>query len=128
MVWNIWNTETVGPGGDVGSVDWNSAGKLLYSWDDVALAASAITIPGDGKYRVTYSGAQNLATVNGISNGDVIILQADVTGAGGNLTVQHGVGNINLNAGLDAVLSDDTAYMLLIAIGSALYGGVWYAP
>ena len=90
--------------------DINDARQYGETWVDVAWAASAISIPGGGKYRVTYTGAQvlNTITVTGLQNdGALGKLCADVTGAGGSLTIQHNVGNIRTISGVNILLNGD---------------------
>lgn len=129
MVWRSHtNSETTGADGKVASADWDHASKLNTAWDSITLATDTITLPGDGKYTVVYSGAQNLDQIDGTSNGDVIFLKADVTSAGGSLTIRHnsGGGNLRTNAAVDIVLADDTEWAIFTHIGSVLSGGKFY--
>ena len=93
-----------------GREDDNNARNLGETWVDVAMVANAISIVGGGKYRITYTGADvlNTITVTGAFNdGALGKLCIDFTGAGGNLTIQHNVGNIRTTAGVNVVLGAD---------------------
>ena len=129
MAWPQWSGETSGTDGRVDGTDWNSARNFNAVWTDEALSASAITVDGDGKFRVTYSGAQNLDDINGTSDGDVVIIRADVTGAGGNLTIRNnggGSGNIRTTAAVDIVLTTNGDWCLFCNNEGVLYGGMIY--
>ena len=120
MPWPLHPTETTGAGGRISGADLNEARKLSSTWESEALSASAIAIDGDGKYTVTYSGAQNLDNVTGATDGDQVWLRADVTGAGANLTIRHNQGNIRTSGTIPITLSADTDFVIGIMIGSVL--------
>jgi hypothetical protein len=121
MAWPSYPSETSGPNGVVDATnDWNNARKLNTSWDSKALSTSTITVEGDGKYTVTYSGAQNLDTISGLSDGDLFYLKADVTGAGANLTIRDNQGNIQTPGDIDIVLSSDTDICQGFMVGSVV--------
>ena len=128
MPWPQHPGETTGIGSRMTPADWNNARQIAAAWTDVALSASAITIAGDGKFRVTYSGAQNLDNINGTSHGDIIFLSADAAGAGGTLTIRHNQGNIRLNAGVNITIDDNSAFALFIHMGALVVGGLFYEP
>lgn len=123
-----WDTETTETGGDIGGDDWNNARKLATEWDDKALSTNTISITGDGKYRVTYSGAQNLDTITetGGDAGYVVIIKADVTGAGAALTIRSGQDNIYCSQGVNIVLASDEEWAMFVQHGSNFYGGKMY--
>lgn len=98
--------------------DWNAARQLRTDWLDVALSGTTLTLTGDGSFRVTYTGAQTLDTIAGLTNGDLFILSADVTGAGGNLTIARN-GNISLSPNtLDFIIGADHAQAMFKMIGT----------
>lgn len=109
--------------------DHNNAGQFLMDWTPIALVGTAITVPGDGKYIVTYTGSQTLETVNGLTNGRPIMLRADVTGAGGPgnaLALAHGTGNIYMPGGVNGLLQTDYEWALFVFILDRLTGAVQY--
>ena len=110
MAWPLFPDEVTGTGGTWSGQDLNSASKLNTAWDDVAISASAVTLPGDGGYRLTYSGATNLDNINGTDIGDKGFLIADHTTGGANLTIRHnggGTGNIRLPGNANAIVNSD---------------------
>lgn len=127
MPWPSFPSETTGTGSRFQGTDLNEARKYNAVWEAKTLSAAAIIVSGDGKYRVSYTGAQNLATITGSSSGDRMVICANVTAAGGNLTVQHNVGNIRLNLGIDIVLKSNDEWIELIHMPSGfICGGLVY--
>ena len=125
MPWPIWPTETSGSGNTIAGADWNLARQFNTQWVDKALTTNAISISGDGKYRVTYSGVGTLNTITE-TGGDaayIVILRADTTGAGNVLQIANGAGNIFCNQSQPITLSTDNEWALFIQIGSSWYGG-----
>lgn len=124
-----FDTETTGAGGLVGGSggqDWNDMIAYFRDWTDLTWTAGAITLPSpapDGKFRVTgYTGAQNLTTINGFSDGAVIELSADTVGAGGALTIVDNGTTIRCARGIDIVLSSALEIAIFRVMGTAIVG------
>ena len=98
--------------------DWNNARQYRTGWEDVALAGTTATLGGDGAYRITFTGAQTLDTIAGLTDGTRFTLSADVTGAGGNLTLAR-TGNISLSPNtIDFVIGNNNAIAEFKMVGT----------
>lgn len=98
--------------------DWNNARQMRTGWEDIALAGTTLTLGGDGAYRATFTGAQTLDTIAGLTDGDMFVLSADVTGAGGNLTLAR-TGNISLSPNtLDYIIASNNAIAIFKMVGT----------
>ena len=116
--WRTYPGETTGPGSSIGMNDWNDAGNVNRVWSDVTVSTNAITLPGDGKYRIT-SCATSLQTINGTADGDVVVLRIDGSGCT-SLTIEDGTGNIDLLGDTSLTLTDIAQFVLLVHNGSVL--------
>lgn len=119
MTTPLFPTETTGPAGEWTGADLNSAFNYLRAWLDMAIVANDVTLPGDGAFRLTYTGATNLNNILGTAEGDKIILIAHRSAAGGNLTIKHGIGNIRTPGAIDVVMDDD-----LVVVNACNIGGL----
>ena len=88
------------------------AGNMQYKGIET-LVSDVMTIEEGGYYKVAGEGAaaDDLATITGGNTGDLVVLEASVTGT--TITVKDGTGNINLG-GVDCTLDADGDKIMLI--------------
>lgn len=86
-----------------------------------AFTADTASGSGAGRYVLTSESGStdNLATINGCQNGDMVILFA---ASGHTITVQHGVGNIKLQGGLNFTLNSVHDHIVLHKVGTTFAG------
>lgn len=120
MAWPLFPSETAGADGRVTGADFNLARNFTSTWVNAAVSASAVTLPGDGAYKLTYSGATNLDDINGTADGDKFFLIADRTGGAADLTIRHNQGNIRTPGGINIVMNSDETCVVAVHIGSII--------
>lgn len=94
------------------------SGEVILNRASATIASDAITAVGNCMVLDTESAAatDNLATINGGTTGQVLILNpASNTRV---ITVKHGTGNLYLSGGADRALNHIRAHLTLMCIGS----------
>lgn len=95
------------------------------SWEQLRFGSQALTIASDA-ITATYTyvvvdtegaaASDNLATINGGNEGDILILR--MANAARVVTLKHGTGNVQLSNGLDVVLSATRVILLYRVAGN----------
>ncbi len=91
---------------------------LILTRADLTIASDAITVT-NSYHRIDTEGAaatDNLATINGGTNFQVVMLQT--VGSSRDVTVKHGTGNIYLNGSADFVLDNSRDVLVLVKTGA----------
>jgi len=91
--------------------------QLLTAQTEVTISSDAMTATQSVHTVAAQTGtADDLSTINGINDGQYIIIRAKATHT---ITVKHAVGNIQLNGGADYALSSNKA-LILFRMGSVM--------
>ena len=94
---------------------WGAKVPVLQPRGEFTISAGAVTLVGPGQYEIdtqSDAGSDNLDTINGTSQGNIVVLKA----ANGVRTVvlTHAVGNLRLagtiNCSLDSIADSITLY------------------
>jgi len=100
---------------------------------DLTIASDAITITKSLHYVDTEAAAStdNLATINGGSAGDILVIAAKNTAH--DVVVKHGTGNIYLDGATDVTLDDDKKIIIFVYngtnwLGKGIGGGSLSSP
>lgn len=98
---------------------FGTIGLLNFSSLSATIASGAITAT---KTYIVLTGqgdaADDLDTINGLSNGDIVILR-QASGVGGNVTVKDGTGNLYLAGSADFTFTNANSTMIFIARSSS---------
>ena len=94
------------------------SGEIILNRASATIASDTITAVGNYMIIDTEAAAaaDNLATINGGSTGQMLILQT--TSSSRDVTVKHGTGNIFLAGGVDFVLDNLRCFLVLMYVGT----------
>lgn len=95
---------------------------LVGTPSELTIAAGAITASGEGYFRVdtqSDAGTDDLDTINGLTDGDTIILTSE--NASREVTLRHATGNLRLAGGINFTMNALCDNIMLRLRGSVLY-------
>lgn len=94
------------------------SGEIILNRTAANIASDAITVVGNYMIIDTEAAAaaDNLATINGGSTGQLLFLQT--ASSARDVTVKHGTGNIYLAGGVDFVLDNLRCFLVLMLVGT----------
>ncbi len=94
------------------------SGEVIFNRATATIASDAIAAVGNYMMLDTEAAAatDNLATINGGTTGQQLILQS--ASSARDITVKHGTGNIYLAGGVDFVLDNLRCFLVLVNVGT----------